>query len=919
LSFILNLESSDSKLALDIRIQDLNFPNYYNADKETLEILRSCCNSYGYVLDGGRISRKWTFNVLTTKESFITEIEKYMGIFLHDVFEIFPIRWKMIYQPSQSNRKSQETNAAMPAPPNNVDIKVKDNFSTSSSSNPPNLSENNEAFSPPSTTSVPPLESSSVLSGRSTSGSVHGNCKLRPAQLRVTSKVDEATFLGSYEDSSVKIYKVNLDDMDTDARNRILDYLSYLVHCSQDGIEGVKTVEIKGWLNAGIETTTNAEGRSVFSLIFPPAANTYAASPTATHKTVSSILIACHINSEDSLYSWWKKIHEHVVQVHEYQAVYVVSNLLTCLAHLAQLSTPLYFSYLSPMDIYVSRDHQFVIIDLMPLFLEDIVSMSIERPQVNIESMDFKSICRPLFTVPGAVVQELSSKEAREVYSFGILLIMLFFTDSIEALKAAPVFQPLLDSTWSATTESKVQIQKELSIFCQDPPIYLSSEVTNYLLDIIDFCMNCDPLHPPFEDIEQLFSQLKDRLTKMPRQYNPSEFDQKGLNRVVSIGKGGSSRVFKAFCTAKDDWVALKQVHSDSNDSLQSFQYEIRLLSNLSHPNILKLYGVLGAHVRVCETVQSSTVSSISSRSISQPVAPATVSSPSPAADNEEVENAGVYTLLHVDSAELKNGSSQHRPVSSNSRLVGDSLLSTYSIICGTPKQIIMVTEYCPEGDLLNFLYHHRKVAIEGDSWGLFVSETVPILFKLLHDVASAMDHLHSRQILHRDLKPGNIFLRKDENGKFVAKVGDFGISKRLISQAKEGSSFVVVPNGGSLLYIAPESFDTGRYTRRADVYSFGMMLHDCFISPKLVHKFDFPFMKMREYTDEVFPRIFKHRYNNLQRVPFDTIEESPWASIPSSQQNFLRSLIDGCFKKDPKERPLFPEITQRLATFIAK
>jgi len=84
------------------------------------------------------------------------------------------------------------------------------------------------------------------------------------------------------------------------------------------------------------------------------------------------------------------------------------------------------------------------------------------------------------------------------------------------------------------------------------------------------------------------------------------------------------------------------------------------------------------------------------------------------------------------------------------------------------------------------------------------------------------MDVLRQNQVLHRDVKSGNIFLTDD----WHCKLGDLGISRRLIDRTATTTGHVVGTPG----YIAPEQvLDIRPLDIRADIYSLGLtMLHAC-------------------------------------------------------------------------------------------
>ena len=100
---------------------------------------------------------------------------------------------------------------------------------------------------------------------------------------------------------------------------------------------------------------------------------------------------------------------------------------------------------------------------------------------------------------------------------------------------------------------------------------------------------------------------------------------------------------------------------------------------------------------------------------------------------------------------------------------------------------------------------------------------------RLFLEVCGAVHYAHQRQVVHRDLKPGNILVREID-GRPVAKVIDFGIAEALDrpveqreSKPTRGSSSGSVY--GTPVYLSPESFE-GDVDTRADIYSLGVLLY---------------------------------------------------------------------------------------------
>lgn len=81
--------------------------------------------------------------------------------------------------------------------------------------------------------------------------------------------------------------------------------------------------------------------------------------------------------------------------------------------------------------------------------------------------------------------------------------------------------------------------------------------------------------------------------------------------------------------------------------------------------------------------------------------------------------------------------------------------------------------------------------------------------------ICNAVDHAHKQGVLHRDLRPANVFV----NEKGLLKVGDFGTS-RILEVAAHGTTVI-----GSPPYMAPEQFE-GRAVFASDLYSLGVTMY---------------------------------------------------------------------------------------------
>jgi serine/threonine-protein kinase len=104
------------------------------------------------------------------------------------------------------------------------------------------------------------------------------------------------------------------------------------------------------------------------------------------------------------------------------------------------------------------------------------------------------------------------------------------------------------------------------------------------------------------------------------------------------------------------------------------------------------------------------------------------------------------------------------------------------------------------------------------------VAQAVPILHALLAGLAMA----HANGVVHRDLKPDNVFLTRDPGGRFVVKVLDFGIAKVMDVAGGMGTRTHTGMLLGTPAYMSPEQARNARdVDQRADLWSAGVLFYE--------------------------------------------------------------------------------------------
>ena len=184
--------------------------------------------------------------------------------------------------------------------------------------------------------------------------------------------------------------------------------------------------------------------------------------------------------------------------------------------------------------------------------------------------------------------------------------------------------------------------------------------------------------------------------------------------------------------------------------------------------------------------------------------------------------------------------------------------------------------EYCDGLDLRKFINEHRSA-------NDLIKKN--IIMHIIFGICLGLKEIHQHNLIHRDLKPDNIFLNAD----LTVKIGDFGISKKL-----QKANDYATTQTGTMLYMAPEIINGEKYNNKVDMWALGCIIHElCTLN----------FCFQSESIHGLIKKII-----NVEHGKID--------------QNYgedLQKLIDSLLNKDYKKRPSVDEVSITIDKYFTE
>ncbi|KAG5896432.1 hypothetical protein JTB14_022511 [Gonioctena quinquepunctata] len=387
------------------------------------------------------------------------------------------------------------------------------------------------------------------------------------------------------------------------------------------------------------------------------------------------------------------------------------------------------------------------------------------------------------------------------------------------------------------------------------------------------------------------------------------------------LGKGAFGDVIKVRNKLDGGYYAIKRIElNPKNKSLnKKIVREVKLLSRLNHENVVRYYNSWIETTTIKQEADNSCDTSVEEKSprvirkdeftlndnieaLAPPMKNVEVSvtydSKSQAAfvsssDDDSSDDDEAWGVIYQDEDSDSDGIEFEQDSELSSKSTASSLSSIPNLHCSEKDDEVVKKidfmyiqmEFCEKSTL--------RTAIDDN---LYLD--VDRLWRLFREIVEGLAHIHQQGMIHRDLKPLNIFLDSEDH----VKIGDFGLATTSIKSkqneymisksALESEKDDTVDESktglvGTALYVAPEISTTSKvvYSQKVDIYSLGIILFEMCYKPLDTSMERIKILTKLRLKEIVFPEDFIEKQNEKQQLLIRWLLDHEISKRPTSQE----------------------------------
>ncbi|KAI1331968.1 serine/threonine-protein kinase gcn2 [Xylariaceae sp. FL0255] len=478
--------------------------------------------------------------------------------------------------------------------------------------------------------------------------------------------------------------------------------------------------------------------------------------------------------------------------------------------------------------------------DIVPKFSD--VAFEREMHAISRQSNSVSSVnsARSSYWLPPEIagISKPHFTQKTDVWEFGLVFLqMVFGLDVVQRFHGPPALVDSLSLSNSChelvTRFFKLDPKKRARAFELSSSEFLATDAPVEVED-------CFPLLSRSQSLSSTQQTIPQRLRRDSTL--PHHTSSRYLEDFVEegrLGKGAFGEVVKARKKLDGQIYAIKKITQRSQSSLTEILKEVRLLSQLSHPAVVRYYNTWLEEVPDSSGFGDSETSSgylndegsrnTATQDIDIQFGTDTGGLDFISSNLPEIE-FGFDDSGGEENEGIANGNIEGDPEDdddSEDEFDDDSEVGPGSPVKNRGEQrgfrtiMYISMEYCDKRTLRDLIQRN-------------LYENAEEVWRLFRQVLEGLVHIHGLNIVHRDLKPENIFIGLGADGITNVKIGDFGLAttgQLAVDKANHSSleSNDLTRSVGTSFYVAPEvrRGASGSYTSKVDMYSLGIIFFE--------------------------------------------------------------------------------------------